>query len=293
MCALGLAGDARPVVAHAQAYEFAGPSLGMFAHDFRAQLDVVGLQENGRFVRQSIEERALFRGGDRPVLGARTGPAGGAREGSLQEWHHGVARVEAQVHQHLAHLVGVGLHEPQIIRLDRLQGDARVDRSGEQPDDLGDNLIGTKRFGVEDGAAGKAEKLGGEVGRPPRRPLAGLDQRAKTVVRRQARLQQRQVAEDDGEQVVEVVGHAAGQLADRLHLLRLTQLLFQGVLLGNVPEDAEHADDAVQAVAHRRLDDAHAPHPAFLKVLLFQLQALAFDQHPAVVGAIFSARAGG
>ena len=34
------------------------------------------------------------------------------------------------------------------------------------------------------------------------------------------------VAADDGEQVVEVVGHAARQPADRLHLLRLSQLIF-------------------------------------------------------------------
>ena len=35
------------------------------------------------------------------------------------------------------------------------------------------------------------------------------------------------VAGDDGEQVVEIVGHAAGQPAHRLHLLRLAELLLQ------------------------------------------------------------------
>ncbi len=37
------------------------------------------------------------------------------------------------------------------------------------------------------------------------------------------------VTDDDGEQVVEVVGHAAGQLADDLHLLSLAELLLQPV----------------------------------------------------------------
>ena len=40
----------------------------------------------------------------------------------------------------------------------------------------------------------------------------------------QARLQEGQVAEDGGEDVVEVVGDTAGQLADGLHLLGLAEL---------------------------------------------------------------------
>ena len=42
------------------------------------------------------------------------------------------------------------------------------------------------------------------------------------------------IADDDGEQVVEVMRHAAGQLADCLHLLRLGELGFQRLLFGDV-----------------------------------------------------------
>src|SRR5438445_1058385 len=42
------------------------------------------------------------------------------------------------------------------------------------------------------------------------------------------------VRQDDGEQVVEVVGNPAGELADRFHLLGLAQLLLEGA---PVPED--------------------------------------------------------
>jgi hypothetical protein len=45
------------------------------------------------------------------------------------------------------------------------------------------------------------------------------------VQRRQG--QQRGMAEDDREDVVEIMRHAAGQLADGLHFLRLAQLLLQ------------------------------------------------------------------
>ena len=53
-----------------------------------------------------------------------------------------------------------------------------------------------------------------------------------------AAAQQQQVAEADhrGQQIVEVVRDAAGQLADRLHLLRLGELDFEALLLGHVDE---------------------------------------------------------
>ena len=46
--------------------------------------------------------------------------------------------------------------------------------------------------------------------------------------------QQRRVPLDDGQDVVEIVRHAAGQLADRFHLLRLPQLCLQALPLGHI-----------------------------------------------------------
>ena len=67
-----------------------------------------------------------------------------------------------------------------------------------------------------------------------------------------AREGQRRVAEHHGEQVVEVVGDAAGEPAHRLHLLRLPQLLLEQVALGDVARvDDDGADGGVVAMAHR------------------------------------------
>ena len=63
--------------------------------------------------------------------------------------------------------------------------------------------------------------------------VAGLLDLLHLAARRRRQVlaeEQLAVAEDDGEQVVEVVGHAAGQPSDRLHLLGLAELL-----LGVVP----------------------------------------------------------
>ena len=53
-------------------------------------------------------------------------------------------------------------------------------------------------------------------------------------------------AGDDGQDVVEVVRDAAGQLADRVHLLRLPQLGFGGLLFGQVAADEEVAADRLR-----------------------------------------------
>ncbi len=54
-------------------------------------------------------------------------------------------------------------------------------------------------------------------------------------------------AQDHGEQVVEVVRHAACQKADGLHLLRLSQLLLLALALGDVGGRPDHAlDPALQ-----------------------------------------------
>ena len=57
-------------------------------------------------------------------------------------------------------------------------------------------------------------------------------------------------AGDDGQDVVEVVGDAAGQLADGLHLLRLAQLGFGGAFFREVAADEEVAPHRLGPRSH-------------------------------------------
>ena len=54
------------------------------------------------------------------------------------------------------------------------------------------------------------------------------------------------------------MGDPAGELADRLHLLRLAQLLLELLLLGDVEQEALVAEDRALRVAHR---DRLVEHP--------------------------------
>jgi hypothetical protein len=65
-----------------------------------------------------------------------------------------------------------------------------------------------------------------------------------SIIRGQALPDHLPVARDDAEQVVEVVGDAARQPSDRLHLLGLTELLLERAQLGHVARDRQEARDA-------------------------------------------------
>ena len=84
------------------------------------------------------------------------------------------------------------------------------------------------RLRIERLAAREGEQAVGERRRALRRALRRVDVAVDVLDRGPApmpRLQQLQAAGDAGQQIVEVVRDAAGELADRFHLLRLAQRL--------------------------------------------------------------------
>ena len=73
---------------------------------------------------------------------------------------------------------------------------------------------------------------------------------ASPHLRRQAllALQEAQLHEHGGEDVVEIMRHAAGQLPDRFHFLRLDQLRLEPAALGDVASDALDGERLAVAV---------------------------------------------
>ena len=93
-----------------------------------------------------------------------------------------------------------------------------------------------------------AHQIGGAVG-----VLLDLHDVGKGRVAR-PRTQQQQVAKADhrGQQIVEIMRDPAGELADRLHLLRLHELSFETFLLGDVDQVQHQAAAVGVGVAARR-----------------------------------------
>ena len=140
----------------------------------------------------------------------------------------------------------------------RRHGDAQLDRLAERPPQqlgiAGDLTPDVGRLRIERLASGEGEQLGGELGAVLRRAL-GLAGELPVVGVGEHRPEQLEIGDDRGQDVVEVVRDAAGQLADRLHLLRLAQFLLHPLPAGQVADEAgEYPLPVRHRLADRQLD---------------------------------------
>ena len=160
---------------------------------------------------------------------------------------HRVPGVDDEVHDHLLDLALVDPDRGEVgpvLDLQRhLVGQKPVQEVGE---------LGERVLQVDDGRAqGLLAREGEELADQRRRPvgvLADLHQVAVLDVGDLvAHQEQVAVAVDRGQQVVEVVGDPAGELAHRLHLLALHELRLERLELGGV---GEHGEERRRAVEH-------------------------------------------
>ena len=165
----------------------------------------------------------------------------GGLDRHLAAARHGVAGVDRQIDQRIFQLVGVHMGAPQAARQHGFQRYGFTERPAQQLAGCGNQLVGVDGFRVERLLPCEGEQPAGELGGAPHafdaKVLAAGDAR-----HRRRAVQGGELAPDhvepalhDGEQIVEIVGDAAGELADRLHLLRLAQRLLRllaGLVLG-------------------------------------------------------------
>src|SRR6202035_3764905 len=122
-----------------------------------------------------------------------------------------------------------------------------------------------------------------------RSPLAGLPQLVdvgeEPGLRRELLRQEVAVAQDDGEQVVEVVGEASGQLADGLHLLALAEPRLEPLTVGDVGRDPAHRVGAAVEVEEWEADGPIAARLAGADHLLLDLDGGPGGERAAVLGA--------
>ncbi|CAH2602877.1 protein of unknown function [Rhodovastum atsumiense] len=151
---------------------------------------------------------------------------------------HGVAGVDGEVQHRILHLRGIGFGDPQpggAIELDAdgfaeaaLQQVHRVRHHRVQVDRLArQRLLARKRQQAAHHLAAVQCRADDLPGRPRHHGVTEVRER----LRRQG---------DDAEQVVEVVGDAAGQFADRLQAVGLAQRRLHHAPFGDVLGDGEH-----------------------------------------------------
>ena len=99
--------------------------------------------------------------------------------------------------------------------------------------------------------AGKRQQLPGQLGGAFHGFGDRVDVAAAALLRQFAAAQEIGGGADDGQEIVEIVRDAAGELADRFHLLRLAQRFLALAALGDVDGFRHRADDGAVLVAQR------------------------------------------
>ena len=215
-----------------------------------ALADVLGGEEGLGDLRQHVGGNAAAAVGDgehdivaRPAGRAdcRRRPRALSRgDGDRAALRHRVARVDDQVHQRELELGAVGVGAPDAVA--RSASRAATSPPSVWREQLGDGgrQLGRCRSRPAAASGGGRRRA---AGRPAPTPCSAAWRVMPRillllVVQLQPPLDQAEAAEHGGEQIVEIVGDAAGQLADRVHLARLEQLLFEHLALGHVEQGA-------------------------------------------------------
>ena len=183
---------------------------------------------------------------------------------------HRVAGIRREVDDDLLHLARVGEDGLETTVVHDGDRDVLADEPSEHRHDAVEDIGEVDERRVRRALAREGEELAGELGRPARGAVDLLELGGLAVV---LGAEQRRVAGDDRQQVVEVVRDAAREAPDRLHALRLLQLLLEAPLLGDVADDERRRVDGPVRVADgeagdgRRERRAVPPAPALRLVL--------------------------
>ena len=133
--------------------------------------------------------------------------------------------------------------------------DLLADEAAQQVLQFGQNVVELQHLRAQRLAARERQQLAHEARRAIGVLLDLHDVLEGRIGRPVVGQQQVGIADDGGQHVVEIVRHAAGELADGLHLLRLREALLQRALLGRV--EREDVDvGLVGAVLGRRDEEA-------------------------------------
>ncbi len=155
---------------------------------------------------------------------------------------HSVLRVDGQIDEHLLDLVRVGLHPSQIVLRQEGQLDILFNEAFEEAEEVADDVVEVDHFGAQHLAAAEGEQLTGEHGRAVG-GLFDLGEPLAQILVAGIVQDDFDVAIDDGQQVIEVVGNASGELAHGLHFLGLHELFFEVLLTGDIlRQDVQERD---------------------------------------------------
>ena len=188
---------------------------------------------------------------ERQAVGSRRGDAPrpltlAVRERERPAPRHRVARVDAEVGDHLLELARIG----DDVAQRRVEMQLKLDVLADEPPEHAAHLV-HDRVEIHDRGCSTCFRLNASswrtspAARWAARPISCRSSRRGSA-RRSPDDQELGVAQDGRQQVVEVVGDAARELTDRLHLLRLPELVLEALPVGDVPQVGQQSRPAAR-----------------------------------------------
>ncbi|MNK35509.1 hypothetical protein D3C87_540380 [compost metagenome] len=134
---------------------------------------------------------------------------------------HRIARIDGHVQQHVFHLVRVDQGMPQAVADEGLLGNRLAQRAADQLMHAAQQAAQVRHKRFQRLAPRKGQQLRRQLGAPLDGRGGRIEAPGRLRIVGHRQFQQLQIAGNDLQDVIEIVGHAARQLADRFELLRL------------------------------------------------------------------------
>src|SRR6266480_1528078 len=140
---------------------------------------------------------------------------------------HRVARIHRQIQQDLLHLIAVRHDPAEISTGPNVNMNVLTDEAGKKIGYFHNGVVKVEDRRLEDLLAAESQQLAHEGLRAVRALHDFRYFAAETVITGLGWKGQLRIAADDGQKIVEIVRDTTGKPAERLHFLRLTELLFE------------------------------------------------------------------
>ena len=152
---------------------------------------------------------------------------------------HGITRVHSEVQKDLFHHAEITVHRRQIRRRVERQSNGGAQETSQHLGCALDHVVQIQVLGLHRLFPAERQQLTGQIG-GAFGGGAHLYQRFFRILAFHHSAENHVgMPLDDRQDVVKVMRHACGELADRFHLLQLAQLLLELSALGNVHEDSD------------------------------------------------------
>ena len=148
-------------------------------------------------------------------------------------------------------LPGIRPHQSQVGREIRGEVDVLSDEAAEHLLGGLDDSVEVDDPGLEHLLARKGEQLSGETHRAVDSSPDLLHRSGRRITFRQPGLDELRVASDGGKKIVEVVGYAAGEEPDRLHLGGVAEPFLHALAIGDVEPRSDQLDRPPFVVLHQ------------------------------------------